>query len=145
MFPGIRLTFSDFDVESHWLGMNGRRLTWTEQKLTKYHIEVSFLFHGLFTCAACIYAYWLVSIPTSFKGRNDEQKQSKCKLLMLFLDKNAMLFRMVHLVLLEAESYMLKIEVEQTQFSWIVLSIFDTWLDLQQKQLRHWKEHQTLV
>jgi hypothetical protein len=56
-----------------------------------------------------------VSIPTSFKGRNHAQIQSKCKIKMLFPDQNLTLFRMVHFVFLPVQSNMLKMEVECKQ------------------------------
>jgi hypothetical protein len=41
-----------------------------------------------------------ICIPTSFKARNDVQIQSKWEILMLFLNQNFPIFRMVHLVFL---------------------------------------------
>jgi hypothetical protein len=56
--------------------------------------------YGLLVCTACIYAYRFVCDPMSFKGRNHGQKQSKCKILMLFPYQNVTLFRMGHLIFL---------------------------------------------
>jgi hypothetical protein len=39
------------------------------------------------------------------------QIRSKCKILVMILDDNSSLFRMMHFVLLQVESYMLKMEV----------------------------------
>jgi hypothetical protein len=70
---------------------------------------------GLVVCAARIHICMpVVSIKYafahSFKGRNHVQMQSKYK--VSFLDQNLILFRMVHLVFLKVESYMLNVQVE---------------------------------
>jgi hypothetical protein len=61
--------------------------------------------------AARNYSYRLDCTPTSFKGRNHGQIQRDCKILMMLLDQSFALFRIVHLVFLEVETDILKMEV----------------------------------
>ncbi len=55
--------------------------------------------YGLFVCDECMYACRFVSMPMLFKSRNGIQIKGKCKISMLFLDKNFLFFQMVDLFL----------------------------------------------
>jgi hypothetical protein len=85
-------------------------ILWTNQgKLWNFPINneqgnfVLCLYHASFVCAhihAYMRIYACVCIPMLFKGRNHIQIQSKCKIIILYIDQNLSLFRMVHFVLL---------------------------------------------
>jgi hypothetical protein len=52
--------------------------------------------YGLFVRHAYMHTASYACILMSFEGKNHVQIQIKCKILMLFLDQNCRLFRMVH-------------------------------------------------
>ncbi len=66
---------------------------------------------------ACLYVHRVYCVPARMyfhvmKGKNHAQIQTICKILIIFLDQKLTFFRMVYLVFLQGQSYMLKMQVE---------------------------------
>ncbi len=74
--------------------------TFKRNYLLNFYEIMHKIYYVLFICATRIHICLPVRMLSSFKGRDRVQIQSKCKILMLFLDENVTLFRMVYLVFL---------------------------------------------